>query len=364
MNIIIAMAGAGTRFHKVGITTPKPLIEVLGKTLIEYSIQSFNVEGRFIFITRDFDNPEDNKKLSDLLKKLRPESIEIKLPSVTSGATESVLFAKEYIDNNEPLVIYNCDQWINWNANHFLNFIKEKNPDAALVLYNSKDPKNSFAEIISGQITKVVEKQPISDHALIGMHYWAKGKDFVASAEKLLENFRINGKPECYISETFNYLENENILPYHIADHVYVPLGTPEDVSRFVGRVAEYNNNKPKTLFIDIDGTILKHAHVISEVYGQPGMLLPSVLDKFNFWDSQGHKIILVTARKESTRKITEKQLESLGIAYDYLLMGITSGQRFLINDKLNHNDLDRAIGINVITDQGFNSTRWEDFDL
>ena len=81
----------------------------------------------------------------------------------------------------------------------------------------------------------MVEKQVISDHALIGFHYWNRGSDFVDSALKLIENFRLDGKQECYISETFNYLpEQHNILPYHIADRVYFPLGTPEDVAVYI----------------------------------------------------------------------------------------------------------------------------------
>ena len=75
MNIVIPCAGLGSRFRESGILDPKPLIEVFGKTLIEYSINSFNVEGRFLFITREFEDKELNHKLSTLLKDLRPESI-------------------------------------------------------------------------------------------------------------------------------------------------------------------------------------------------------------------------------------------------------------------------------------------------
>ena len=365
MNIVIPMAGLGSRFAKVGIQEPKPLIKVLGKTLIEHSIDSFNVEGRFIFITREFDNTAYNDELSALLKQLRPESIEIRIKNVTSGATESVLLASEYINNDDPLVIYNCDQLINWNADDFVQWLEQKDPDGALVLYNSTDPKNSFAEVTDGLITKLVEKQAISNHALIGFHYWKHGSDFVASSHKLMENFRITGQPECYVSETYNYLNaGSTILPYHIADHVYVPLGTPEDVSRYVGKVKEFKTAKPKTLFIDIDGTILKHQHTISEVYAKEAEILPKVVDKINEWDSQGHKIIIVTARKESTREITEQQLREFGIAWDQLVMGVGGGTRVLINDKLDKNDLDRAIGVNVITNGGFGSTSWEDYDL
>ena len=358
------MAGAGSRFQKVGIKDPKPIISVLGKTLIEHSIDSFDVSAKFIFLTREFENPNDNIRLSNLLKEKRPESVEIKLTSLTSGATESTLFAKELINNDEPLVIYNCDQLINWDSADFLEFLKTKNPDAAVVLYNNKDPKNSFAEINNGIITRLVEKKAVSNHALIGFHYWARGKDFVDSATALMNNFRENGSPECYVSETFNYLKNQTILPYHIANHLYIPLGTPEDVAKYIGKIKEFSTDKPKTLFLDIDGTLLKHHHTISEVYIQPPEILAGVIEKINEWDSQGHTIILVTARKESTRELTERHLRQFGIAWNHLIMGVGGGRRFLVNDKLNESDINRAVGINVVTNEGFTSTSWEDYDL
>lgn len=364
MNIVIPMAGLGSRFTRSGVVEPKPLIEVLGKTLIEHSIDSFDVEGRFVFITREFDNPDHNDELSALLKRLRPESIEIRTKTVTSGATETALLARTHINNQDPLVIYNCDQLINWDAQDFLKWIDQKQPDAALVLYNSTDPKNSFADITNGRITRLVEKRAISNHALIGFHYWAHGQDFVDSADRLIDKFREDGSPECYVSETFNYLDNAKILPYHVADHVYVPLGTPEDVARYVGKIKEFQTAKPKTLFIDIDGTVLQHQHTISDVYANDAVVLPNVVAKINEWDSHGHKIIFVTARKESTRAITEQQLRQFGLAWDQLIMGVGGGARVLINDRLNRNDAERAMAVNVVTNEGFGTVSWQDYDL
>jgi NDP-sugar pyrophosphorylase family protein len=363
MNIVIPMVGAGSRFAKEGFLEPKPLIDVLGKTLIEHSIDSFNVAGKFIFITRDFHNPEHNKNLSEILKKKRPESKEIRLKRLTSGAAESVLAAKELINNDEPLIIYNCDQLINWNPEDFLKFIVKKKPDTALVLYDSTDPKNSFVEIIQGKIVKFVEKVVISNHASIGFHYWAHGSDFVKSAEQLIDNFREEGKKECYISGTFDYLKDKVILPYHVPNSEFIPLGTPEDVAKYVGKVKEFTNDKPKSIFIDIDGTILKHMHTISDVYKEEAVVLPGVIEKLNEWDSQGYKIILTTARKESTREHTEAQLRKFGIAWDYLIMGV-GGRRYLINDKLSATDADRAVSINVVTNDGFKTTNWKKHDL
>ena len=367
MKVLIPMAGLGSRFSKIGIKDPKPLIEVQGKTLIEHSVKSFDVDAEFIFITRRFDDPAQNLRLSEMLKTLRPASTEICIDHVTNGASQTCLAARHLIDDDDQLVIYNCDQLITWNATEFVDFCANNTCDGAIVLYNSTDPKNSFAEITDGLISRVAEKKAISQNALIGFHYWRRGRDFVRSATELVEAFHSLGQPECYVSETYNSLIDEGmmILPYFVSNNTYIPLGTPEDVARYQGKMKEFYGDKPKTIFCDIDGTLLKHAHKISDVLVDGNaVLLEGVRQKIDQWDSQGHRIILVTARKESTRAVTEAQLSSLGIAYDQLIMGITSGARILINDKLSMNDADRAVAVNVETDAGFVTISWEDHGL
>jgi hydroxymethylpyrimidine pyrophosphatase-like HAD family hydrolase len=131
-----------------------------------------------------------------------------------------------------------------------------------------------------------------------------------------------------------------------------------------IGKHNEFYLDKPKTIFCDIDGTILKHTHKFSKLDSHPPTALPGVIDKLDEWDSIGYKIILVTARKESSREMTERHLKDLGIMWDHLIMGVSSGQRILINDKLKSEDPDRAKAINVVTDSGFANTHWEDFGL
>ena len=276
-NIVIPCSGLGSRFSKAGFNVPKPLLEVDKITLIEHSIKSFNIDARFIFITRSFENQKDNDYLSEILLNLRPESEEIRIPNVTNGAAESVLAAKHLIDNDNPLVVYNCDQILSWNPSDFIIWVSKNDPDGSIVLYESKDPKNSFSEINDGVVVSVKEKEVISNHALVGFHYWKKGSDYVRSASLLLENFHANGAPECYVSETYNYLPNAKIIPYHIASHHYIPLGTPEDIARYHGRKSEYKDSKPITIFLDIDGTLLKHKHAISLVHQSKADILPGV---------------------------------------------------------------------------------------
>jgi dTDP-glucose pyrophosphorylase len=358
MNIVIPMAGLGTRFSNEGFNLPKPLIETNGKTLIEHSISTLGVEGKYIFITRKYDNPEHNILLTKRLKEIQPNSIEIQLNEPTKGATETALAAKQYINNNEPLIITNCDQITDWDASKFNEFISNPNIEGVVVTYPSSNPKNSFAVVEDNRVIKLVEKQAVSDIALIGVHYWREGYMFVETAEMLLKDFEEEGRPECYISETYNYLiyTGANIKNYHITANEYIPLGTPYDLKIYEGKVKEFHTEKPKTIFCDIDGTLVKHAHRFSDLKDTEPILLPGVREKFNQWDSQGHKIILCTARKESAREMTESHLRTLGLCWDILIMGVTSGQRVLINDKLNVAHPDRAIGINVITNEGFKS--------
>lgn len=90
----------------------------------------------------------------------------------------------------------------------------------------------------------------------------------------------------------------------------------------------------PKTIFCDIDGTLLRHhGNMVRNVYGKPEAL-PGVLDFLEEWNRKNYHVILTTGRKESTRKRTEEQLASLGIIYDQLVMGLPNGQRVLINDR------------------------------
>ncbi len=366
MNILIPMAGLASRFTNEGFKLPKPLIKVDGQTLIEHTIKTLDLNGRYIFVTRDFGNEAHNTQLSNLLKEICPGCVEIKLNHTTKGSVETCMQALEYINNDDELIITNCDQRTEWESSEFINFIKNTNIDGCVVTYSSNNPKNSFCQVDSNDdIVQIVEKNPISNIALIGLHYWKKGTHFVDSAKLLMKDLSDSPK-EPYVSETYNYLIKSGlkIKPYHLHNNEYVALGTPEDLTIYQGRLKEYSVDKPKTIFCDIDGTILKHVHKFSDISLESQPVLQGVIKKFNEWDSQCHRIILCTARKESAREITERQLKNIGIAWDQLVMGCTNGDRLLINDKLSKKSKDRALGINVITNEGFDDIDWENFGL
>jgi hypothetical protein len=200
--------------------------------------------------------------------------------------------------------------------------------------------------------------------ALIGLHYWRRGKDFVSSASKAI-GLKDRGNGEYYVGPTYNYLIKDGMVikNYAIKKNTYIPLGTPEDLNIYISRTKEFKEDKNKTIICDLDGTILKHVHGYDKLNSKP-TLLPGVLKKFVEWDSIGHTIILMSARKESARKLTEKFLEELMVPYDMLILNVTSGRRVLINDKITPDSFDRANSVNLITDEGFDNTNWERLGL
>lgn len=367
LNILIPMAGEGSRFKVNGYELPKPLIDVNGKMMIKRAIETLNIDGNYIFVVRRYEDENNNLNLRKALKSIKPNCTIIEIDRLTNGSAETCLMAESLINNDEGLVITNCDQLMEWDSSLFIEYINNNDVDGAVVTYTSKDPKNSFVElddVQSNKAKRIVEKEPISDIALIGLHYWKKGSDFVKSVKGMIKQ-GIKYKNEYYVAPTYNLLidENKDIRTYHLGYNQYIPVGTPEDLNIYIGRKKEYNKDKLKTIICDIDGTIIKHIHKYSRLNEIP-TLLEGVREKLDEWDSIGHKIILMTGRKESARKVTEKFLDELAIPYDTLMMGVGNGNRILINDKITDVSFDRASSINVVTNEGFNNTGWDEYGL
>ena len=113
-------------------------------------------------------------------------------------------------------------------------------------------------------------------------------------------------------------------------------------------------DTRPKTIFCDIDGTLVKHFPPTETARPDISMeILPGTLQKLLEWDKKGYNIILVSGRRESSRRQTEAQLSSLGIIYDHLILGIGGGKRYIINDRKPYGKEDYAIAINLERNSG-----------
>jgi HAD superfamily hydrolase (TIGR01509 family) len=241
LNVVIPMAGNGSRFKEAGYSFPKPLIEVNGKPMIQAVVDNLNVQANYTFIVQK--EHYEKYTLKYLLEMISPSCNIITVDSVTQGAACTVLLAKNIINNDQSLLIANSDQFVEWNSDDFYYNCENKNDDGCILTFESIHPKWSFAKIDkNGFVTEVAEKKPISNNATVGIYYWKHGSDFVKYAEQMIQkNIRVNN--EFYVCPVFNEAINDNkkIGVFNI-DNMW-GLGTPEDLKCFLEHYKLNNNN-------------------------------------------------------------------------------------------------------------------------
>tara|TARA_R100000808_G_scaffold5713_1_gene17232 strand:+ start:60178 stop:61557 length:1380 start_codon:yes stop_codon:yes gene_type:complete len=232
MKVLIPMAGAGSRFEKAGYTFPKPLIEVNGKPMIQLVVENINVDAEHIFIVQKEHYEKYN--LKHLLHLISPSCKIVQVDGMTEGAACTTLLAKEFIDNDEPLLTANSDQFVEWDSNEFLYAMQADGVDGGILTFDSVHPKWSFAKVDeTGFVTEVAEKKPISNNATVGIYYWSKGSDYVKYAEQMIaSNRRVNN--EFYVCPVFNEaIQDDKKIRIFPIEKMW-GLGTPEDLDIFL----------------------------------------------------------------------------------------------------------------------------------
>ena len=232
MNILIPMAGAGSRFEKAGYTFPKPLIDVRGKPMIQWVVDNLNIEANYIFIVQK--NHFEKYNLKETINNFCPNNQIVQIEGITEGAACTTLLAKEYINNEEPLIIANSDQFVEWNNEDFIYASTTGDLDGNILTFKSTHPKWSYVKINEIRcVTEVAEKRPISDIATVGIYYWKKGSDYIKYAEQMIHNnIRVNN--EFYICPVFNEAikDGKKIKTFDVEK--MWGLGTPEDLEYFL----------------------------------------------------------------------------------------------------------------------------------
>lgn len=237
INIVIPMAGAGSRFAKAGYKKPKPFIDVNGKPMIVRVLENLAYpDARYILIARK----EHMDKEAELVKQIEKEfnAIFIPIDKLTEGTACTVLYARKYINNDEPLLIANSDQIVDMNISDFIDDCKKRELDGSILTFidEFKDPKWSFAKIDENSfVTEVKEKVVISEFATVGIYLYSKGKKFVnATIDMIIENERVNG--EFYTCPTYNYAieDNAKIGIYNIEYTQMHGIGTPDDLNIYL----------------------------------------------------------------------------------------------------------------------------------
>ncbi|MFQ3670967.1 MAG: glycosyltransferase family 2 protein, partial [Verrucomicrobiia bacterium] len=206
------MAGRGSRFADAGYTDPKPLIPVGGRPMIEWVIENIRPARphRFIFICLE----EHLQRYPQVPKKLRelcPGCSIVPVRAVTEGAACTVLLAREMIDHDGPLMIANSDQIVELSINEYLAVGDAEEVDGLIMTFWADDPKWSYCRMREdGTVSEVVEKQVISNEATVGIYNFARGRDFVWAADRMIaRDLRVNG--EFYVAPCYNQLIEEGM---------------------------------------------------------------------------------------------------------------------------------------------------------
>jgi len=234
MNVLIPMAGAGKRFEEMGYSFPKPLVDVDGKPMIQVVVDSLNIDAKYIYVVQKEHYEKYN--LKHLLNLISPNCEIIQIDEITEGAACTTLLAEKYINNDEPLLMANSDQYLDWNSNEFMYSMIADDIDGGILTFTATHPKWSFAKLDdSGFVERVAEKDPISNIATVGVYFWTKGSDYVKYCKQMIEkDIRTNN--EFYVCPVYNQgiEDGKKIKTYHIDRKQMWGLGTPEDLKRFL----------------------------------------------------------------------------------------------------------------------------------
>lgn len=237
INIVIPMAGRGSRFANANYTKPKPFIEVCGVPMIERVVENLAIpNARFILVALNEHLAQEKRVVERIKRDFGAEFIGIN--DVTQGSACSVLYASEFIDNDSPLIIANADQIIDFDMSDFALECFRRELEGLILCFvdKTRNPKWSFVALgESGLVREVREKQPISEYATSGIYLFSQGKIFVKSAKTMImQDLRVNG--EFYTAPCYNYaIQNgAKIGIYTIAQSQMHGLGTPEDLAEYL----------------------------------------------------------------------------------------------------------------------------------
>jgi dTDP-glucose pyrophosphorylase len=238
LQIVIPMAGRGSRFANAGFTTPKPLIPVGGRPMIQWVIDNVRPSRahRFTFICLQ-EHLDQYPEVPRELRRICPGCEIVPVAAVTEGAACTVLLSRKFIDSADPLMIANSDQIVELDINGYLAAADAPGVAGLIMTFWADHPKWSYCRMrADGTVSEVVEKQVVSNDATVGIYNFRHGRDFVRAADAMIAaNLRVNN--EFYVAPTYNQIiaEGGKIITMKTGreGNGMHGVGTPEDLEKF-----------------------------------------------------------------------------------------------------------------------------------
>lgn len=236
LNIVMPLAGRGSRFAQAGFLMPKPLVPVCGVPMVQRVIENVRPRDpncRFIFLC--LREHIDQYNLHCRLEEWESCPVIISVDSATQGAACTILLARFCIDTADPLLIVNGDQLVDVSIDDFLMFMRQEAADGYIMTFPARDPKWSYVRRDSaGRVCEVVEKEVVSDEATVGIYAFRQGRMFVEAADQMIyDRCKVNG--EYFVAPSFNYMIRKglDVQTWGIPAKAMHGLGTPEDLAEY-----------------------------------------------------------------------------------------------------------------------------------
>jgi NDP-sugar pyrophosphorylase family protein len=231
LNIVMPMAGLGSRFRDAGYSVPKPLIDVQGRPMYAWATESLplNRSTRLIFILLA-SQPECPALTRDIQQRYAKHSpVVLTVPELTDGQAITVLRARELINHDEPLLIHNADTAFEVDQS-WVEQAWRGQLDGALLVFESNEKRWSFSrENADGTVAEVREKEVISPWATTGTYWFRRGADFVRAAEARFHSGKREAS-EYYVGPLYNDLIVAGGKVRNFPIRKLFCFGTPEDL--------------------------------------------------------------------------------------------------------------------------------------
>jgi NDP-sugar pyrophosphorylase family protein len=238
VQVVIPAAGEGSRFAKAGYTKPKPFIDVFGRPMVQHVIENVTPRGSNVHMLLRKAHVEG---CGDSLSALKDLGAEFTLvDALTEGTACTLLLARSVFDNDQPLLVANSDQLVDFDVDDYVRDCIDRDLDGSILVFRdvARDPKWSFAKVdAQGLVNEVAEKKPISDLATVGIYLFRHGREFVdAAIDMIAHNDRVNN--EFYTCPVYNYMirNGARIGIYEVAPDAMSGLGTPQDLDAYLAR--------------------------------------------------------------------------------------------------------------------------------
>jgi HAD superfamily hydrolase (TIGR01509 family) len=278
MNILIPLCGLGERFAKEGYDKPKPLVNVMGKPIFHYVLDSLNVSNDdkiFVFYHTDLDTHNFASAISENYSNV----LCIPIHKRTLGAAETIYVGLQYcfqhnlIDHHSPCMSYDCDTYYTMDTVALLkSLFRDSSIDGAVFYSENKEPTPVYSYIkldITNKILAIAEKKKISDNANCGIYCFSSAKKLYDYSHRVASDNEKFMNGECYISCVIKLMIEEGMTfkGIEVPSHSVISLGTPK-------QVMEYQKRTHAFLF-DLDGTLVLTDDIYVNVWRQ-------ILAKFN----------------------------------------------------------------------------------